>query len=145
MTVDPFDVFEDIVVLDGGLAIELEARRGDISWTFLAFYLGALAMRLEYLGQRWAVWTHQLESGALLLFAFFMISDPRTAPDSRLGRLSFAFAVALFGHYLAFFMQMRPALYVALIVVSPLTLLIDKVLPARRFQWREPAIQGAPR
>lgn len=41
-----------------------------------------------------------------------MISDPRTTPDSRLGRCVFAISVALLGHYLAFFMQMRPALYV---------------------------------
>jgi hypothetical protein len=72
-----------------------------------------------------------------------MISDPRTTPDSRLGRFVFALSVAALGHYLAFFMQMRPALYVALIALSPLILLIDKVLPAQRFQWSRPAIQGA--
>ena len=65
-----------------GMLVTSRARRGDISWTFLAFYLGALALRVEFLGQRWAVWTHQLESGALLLFAFFMISDPMTGPNS---------------------------------------------------------------
>ena len=64
-----------------GMLVTSRARRGDISWTFLAFYLGALALRVEFLGQRWAVWTHQLESGALLLFAFFMISDPMTGPN----------------------------------------------------------------
>ena len=68
-----------------GMLVTNRARRGDISWTFLAFYLGALALRVEFLGQRWAVWTHQLESGALLLFAFFMISDPMTGPNDRRG------------------------------------------------------------
>lgn len=86
-----------------------------------------------------------MQSGAILLFAFFMISDPRTSPDSRLGRFLFAFSVALAGHYMAFFMQMRPALYVALIVLAPFVLLIDKLLPAERFAWNRPAIQGAPR
>jgi Na+-translocating ferredoxin:NAD+ oxidoreductase RnfD subunit len=42
-----------------------------------------------------------LQSGSLLIFAFFMISDPRTTPDSRLGRCVFAISVALLGHYLA--------------------------------------------
>ena len=56
--------------------------------------------------QRLAVWTHQLESGALLLFAFFMISDPMTSPNSRRGRIAHAavvVAIALslqFGLYL---------------------------------------------
>jgi enediyne biosynthesis protein E5 len=77
-----------------------------------------------------------------------MISDPRTTPDSRLGRLVFALAVALIGHYLAFFMQMRPALYVALIALSPVTLLLDRLIPANRFEWTpnmNPNIHGASR
>ena len=72
-----------------------------------------------------------------------MISDPRTAPDSRLGRFIFAASVAALAHYMAFFMQMRPALYVALIVLSPFILLIDRILPAQRFSWSRPAAQGA--
>jgi enediyne biosynthesis protein E5 len=79
-----------------------------------------------------------------LIFAFFMISDPRTSPDSRLGRFVFAFAVAALAHYLAFFMQMRPALYVALIALSPLTLLLDRIVPSTKFQWT-PSPQGASR
>ena len=35
--------------------------------------------------------------------------------------------------------------YIALIMLSPLILLIDKILPAERFAWTRPAIQGAPR
>jgi enediyne biosynthesis protein E5 len=43
---------------------------------------------------------------------------------------------------------MRPALYVALIALSPLTLLIDRILPAERFTWTSQtrtAQQGAAR
>jgi hypothetical protein len=71
-----------------------------------------------------------------------MISDPRTTPDSRLGRLLFALGVAALAYYLAFFMQLRPALYVALIALSPLTLLLDRIIPATRFAWTP---QGASR
>ncbi len=35
-----------------GILVTERARRGDISWTFLGFYLGALAIRVGYLGQR---------------------------------------------------------------------------------------------
>jgi len=72
-----------------------------------------------------------------------MISDPRTSPDSRLGRFLFALAVALLAHWLAFFLQMRPALYVALIVLAPSVFLLDAVLPGRRFAWASPANEGA--
>jgi enediyne biosynthesis protein E5 len=119
------------------------ARRSDVALFFLGSHAALLFARAWWLGDPWAIPLHQLQSGALLIFSFFMISDPRTTPDSRLGRLLFAVAVALFAHYLTFFVQMRPALYIALIALSPLILLFDKVLPAERFTWRAPAIQGA--
>jgi len=119
------------------------ARRSDVALFFLGSHAALLFARAWWLGDPWAIPLHQLQSGALLIFSFFMISDPRTTPDSRLGRLLFAVAVALFAHYLTFFVQMRPALYIALIALSPLILLFDKVLPAERFTWRVPAIQGA--
>ena len=119
------------------------ARRSDIAIFFLASHAALLFIRTGWLGDPIAIPLHQLQSGSLLIFSFFMISDPRTTPDSRLGRFIFALSVALFAHYLAFFMQMRPALYVALIALSPLTLLIDRLLPAERFTWSRPAIQGA--
>ena len=114
------------------------AQRSDIALFFLGSHAALLIARAVWLGDPLAIPLHQLQSGSLLIFAFFMISDPRTAPDSRLGRLLFAVSVAALGHYLAFFMQMRPALYVALIALSPLTLLLDRIIPAKRFAWIEP-------
>jgi enediyne biosynthesis protein E5 len=118
------------------------AQRSDVALFFLVSHAALLLARAWWLGDPLAIPIHQLQSGSLLIFAFFMISDPRTTPDSRLGRFLFALSVALLAHYLTFFMQMRPALYVALIALSPLILLIDKVLPAQRFQWSRPAPQG---
>ena len=122
------------------------ARRADIALFFLGSHGALLLGRALWLGDPLAIPLHQLQSGSLLIFSFFMISDPRTAPDSRLGRFLFAFAVAALGHWLTFFMQMRPALYLALIALSPLTFLLDKILPAERFAWTTPAAaQGASR
>ena len=121
------------------------ARRSDMALFFLGSHAALLFARAFWLGDPIAIPIHQLQSGSVLIFAFFMISDPRTSPDARLGRFLFAASVALTGHYLAFFMQMRPALYIALIALSPLTLLIDRILPAERFAWSRPASQGASR
>src|SRR3954471_5981474 len=120
------------------------ARRSDIAIFFLGSHAALLLARTWWLGDPLAIPLHQLQSGSLLIFAFFMISDPRTAPDSRLGRFIFAASVALVATYMTFFMQMRAALYVALIALSPLTLLLDRILPAQRFAWNRPALQGAP-
>jgi enediyne biosynthesis protein E5 len=121
------------------------ARRGDIAIYFLLSYTALLFARAIWLTDPLAIPLHQLQSGSLLIFAFFMISDPRTSPDSPLGRFLFAFAVAGVAHYLAFFVQIRPSLYFALIALSPATLVIDKLLPAPRFSWSPLALKGASR
>jgi enediyne biosynthesis protein E5 len=133
--------------LIGFLAIMVlrAARRLDIAAYFLLSHAALLAARAVWLGDPWAIPLHQLQSGSLLIFTFFMISDPRTSPDSPFGRFLFAFAVAALAHYLAFFVQMRPALYFALIALSPMTLLLDRILPSPRFAWTGAAPQGAPR
>jgi enediyne biosynthesis protein E5 len=118
------------------------ARRADIAIFFLASHALLLLMRALWLGDPLSIPLHQLQSGSLLIFAFFMISDPRTAPDSVAGRFLFAFAVALLAHYMAFFIQIRPALYFALIILSPATVVIDRLIPARRFAWVGTIDQG---
>jgi Na+-transporting NADH:ubiquinone oxidoreductase subunit NqrB len=111
------------------------AQRSDIALFFLGSHATLLFARAYWLGDPLAIPLHQLQSGSLLIFTFFMISDPRTTPDSRAARFFFAFAVAIVAYYLAFFMQMRPALYVALIALSPLTPLLNRIIPGTRFQW----------
>jgi Na+-transporting NADH:ubiquinone oxidoreductase subunit NqrB len=121
------------------------ARRGDVALFFLACHGALLIARALWLGDPLTIPLHQMQSGSLLIFAFFMITDPRTTPAARSGRFLFALAVAPLAHWLAFAWQMRPALYVALIALSPLTLLLDRIFPAGRFAWRDPAQQGAAR
>lgn len=118
------------------------SRRADIAIFFFASHAALLLARAIWLGDPLAIPLHQLQSGSLLIFTFFMISDPRTTPDSMPGRFLFAFAVAASAHYLAFFMQMRPALYVALVALSPAIILLDRLIPAAPFRWKQ-SPQGA--
>jgi enediyne biosynthesis protein E5 len=120
-----------------GILVTQRARRADISWTFLSFYLGALAIRIAYLGQRWAVWTHQLESGALLLFAFFMISDPMTGPNSRRGRIAHAALVAAIAYAWQFEFYRSNGLIWALFASAPAVALWDALWPAQKFEWSQ--------
>ncbi len=111
------------------------AGRVDMAGFFLLAWGGLLAARCAWLGDPWAIPLHQMQSGALLVFAFFMITDPRSTPDSRAGRLVFAVAVAVLAHVLQFGWQIRQGLYFALMTVAFFTPLLDAVLPARRFIW----------
>jgi len=70
------------------------ARRADIAIFFIGSHAALLLARALWLGDPLGIPLHQLQSGSLLIFTFFMISDPRTSPDSRLGRFIFAFGVA---------------------------------------------------
>lgn len=112
-----------LVVL--GATVTSRARRADISWMFLGFYLGALAARVAWLGQRWAVWTHQLGSGALLLFAFFMISDPITTPSHPRGRAAHAALVAAIAYAWGFGLFRTNAVLWALFVAAPMVAVWD--------------------
>ncbi len=120
-----------------GMLVTNRARRGDISWTFLAFYLGAIALRVEFLGPRWAVWTHQLESGALLLFAFFMISDPMTGPNDRRGRIAHAAIVAAIAYAWQVGLYHTNGLIWALFIAAPCVPLWDALWPAQKFDWTQ--------
>ncbi len=129
------------VALLGFLAVIVlqRSRRIDTAFFFLGTHAALLAARAAWLGDPWAIPLHQLQSGSLLLFAFFMVTDPRTTPDHRIGRFAFAAAVALLGHWLAFFEQMREALYLALFLLAPAVPLLDRLLPAHRFAWTRAA------
>ncbi len=111
------------------------AKRLDIALGFLIGFAAMLFGRAFYLGDPMAIPIHQMQSGALLVFAFFMITDPRSTPDSRLARLLFAFAVAALAAWLSWEHHIRGAMLYALAGLALLTPVLDRVLPARRFEW----------
>ena len=124
-----------LVVLGGTVA--WRAHRSDVAWAFLAAYLGLVAVRMAALGQPWTVFLHQFTNGALLLFAFFMISDPMTIPNRRSVRIAYACLVAVAAFAWQYVLFRSNGLVWALFLCSPLVPLLDRVWPARKFEWRE--------
>jgi Na+-transporting NADH:ubiquinone oxidoreductase subunit NqrB len=121
-----------------GSLVVTRAARADVTLAFLAFYIGLLVARALWLGDPLTIPLHQIESGALLIFAFFMISDPKTTPDSRTGRMAFALIVALAALYVQFgFFRPNGPLW-GLIACAPFVPLIDWLLPAVRYDWSRP-------
>ena len=84
---------------------------------------------------------HRLESAALLLFTFFMISDPKTTPDSRAGRILFASIVALGGWYINYRLFRTNGILWSLAGAALVVPIIDVLLPAARYQWNR-AVRG---
>lgn len=122
-----------------GMIVTSSARRFDISLAFLATFALLLAARVIWLEQSWGVFVHQINSGALLLFTFFMISDPMTTPNSRLARIVFAMTVAAGAFSWQFGLHRPNALVWALFLCTPLVLLLDRFLPAAAPRWRSAA------
>jgi Na+-transporting NADH:ubiquinone oxidoreductase subunit NqrB len=119
----------------GGLVVN-RAARSDVTYAFLAFYLGILFGRALWLGQPLAVPLHQLGNGAFLIFTFFMISDPKTTPDSRAGRILFALLVALGGGCVQFVLYRTNGLILSLAAFSLVVPLLDRLLPGKRYAWQ---------
>jgi len=111
------------------------AKRLDIALGFLAVFALMLFGRAMYLGDPMVIPAHQMQNGALLVFAFFMITDPRSTPDSRLGRLIFAAAVAALAAWMSWQLHIRGSMLYALAGLAVLTPILDRLLPSRRFEW----------
>ncbi|MCA9511046.1 MAG: RnfABCDGE type electron transport complex subunit D [Myxococcota bacterium] len=119
-----------------GVAVVHRARRSDVTVAFLACYAGGLFARAAWLGDPLAIPLHALQTGALVLFAFFMISDPRTTPDARAGRIAFAAAVAAGALFVQYGLFRPNGLLLSLVACAPLVPLLDALVPAPRHAWR---------
>jgi len=66
-----------LLLLALGGVVTGKAKRWDVSIALLGFYASLVFGRALWLGDPLAIPIHQMQSGALLIFAFFMISDPK--------------------------------------------------------------------
>ncbi|GKS64802.1 hypothetical protein YTPLAS72_21060 [Nitrospira sp.] len=123
-----------------GSLVITRAARADVTLAFLVFYIGLLVTRALWLGDPLTIPLHQIESGALLIFAFFMISDPKTTPDSRTGRILFALIVALAALYVQFWLFTPNGPLWGLIACSLCVPMLDRLFPGIRYNWATPTI-----
>lgn len=121
----------------GGLVVN-RAARSDVTVAFLVAFAAIVLGRSLWLGDPMPVPLHKLQSGALLLFAFFMISDPKTTPNRRAGRVLYACLNATFGAVAIFGLQEPNGLLYTLVALAPTVPLIDRLLPGRAYEWARP-------
>lgn len=120
----------------GGMVVN-RAMRSDVAIAFIIFYLGFVFYRSWYLGEPFTIPLHRLESGALLLFTFFMISDPKTTPNSRIARILFAFFVAAGAYYVQFKLFRTNGVLWSLALFSIMVPLLDKIFPGSQYDWKK--------
>jgi Na+-translocating ferredoxin:NAD+ oxidoreductase RnfD subunit len=135
------------VIIGGGLLITRRLHLlalGAAFWTALAIGTGILAASGHCMTANWAFapvcgpdfWRVIVTSPEVLIFLFFMITDPRTVPAGRVGRVAFGLLVAVVSTLL-----MAPqtdefgtkvGLLAGLVVVCVTRPLLDRGLPEPR-------------
>lgn len=120
-----------------GFTVLYRAQRLDAGIAFLLFFLG-MDFTWNLIYKDWPIdfFVQQSYNGALLLFSFFMITDPCSTPNHRVGRILFSLLVAMLAFYLANFHFVNGAALWALFILCPLTPLIDTFLVDKKFTWK---------
>jgi hypothetical protein len=135
------------VILIGGVLITSRLRLltlAGVFWLTLAVGLGVLAASGHCMTAAWALqpvcgtyfWSVIVASPEVLIFLFFMITDPKTIPEGRAARIAFAVCLGLICTLL-----MAPqttefgakvGLLAGLVVMTPLRFLLDRVFKSER-------------
>jgi Na+-transporting NADH:ubiquinone oxidoreductase subunit NqrB len=118
----------------GGIVLQ-RVGRCDTSVAFLGAYALLEAGRNLWLGYPWDVYTHKLSSGSLLLFALFMITDPRSIPNAKWARVVWSISIAGLAFILRNYFYINESIFIALFALSPMTILLDRLWKAPQFNW----------
>ena len=127
-------IFFFVVTL--GTIVVTRVQKLDVSLAFLLTFVGLLYWRQVYvLGWPMDHFIHSVSTGSLLLFTFFMISDPRTSPNHPFARIIWAILIAAVSFYLAAFKWKYNTIIWVLVAAAPFVPLLDTIFRSRQFEW----------
>ncbi|MCK5726387.1 MAG: RnfABCDGE type electron transport complex subunit D [Thiotrichaceae bacterium] len=118
-----------------GLILLLGISRMLTSISFIATFIGLIFIRAYWLDAPLALPLHQLQNGAILIFAFLMLSDPITTPNSAFARIIFGAWIALFSCFLQYQFFVDNAFLYALAVSMPLVLVLNRLFIGKQYHW----------
>jgi Na+-transporting NADH:ubiquinone oxidoreductase subunit NqrB len=122
-----------------GCIVVTRVQQLDVSIAFLASFGGLLfARQVLFLGWPIDFFIQSISTGSVLLFSFFMISDPKTTPNHPTARILWAITIGGIAFYLTTFHFINNAPIWVLVCSQPLVPLLDYVFKAQRFEWNNP-------
>jgi Na+-transporting NADH:ubiquinone oxidoreductase subunit NqrB len=121
-----------------GFLVLTRARRAETTIAFLMAYATLMVGRALWLGDPISIPLHQLQNGALLIFAFFMISDPKTTPNRGLARIAYGVLVASVAYAIQFVFYEPNAAIIALLLSAPLVPVLDWFVQGGKYRWDNP-------
>ncbi len=120
-----------------GCIVVSKVQKLDVSISFLATFTLLLFIRqVIYLGWPLDFFIQSISTGSLLLFSFFMVTDPKTTPNHAGARIVWCMLVAVFSFYLSAFKFINAAPIWVLVFASPLVPVLDVLFKAKRFEWK---------
>ena len=129
-----------------GFIVLAKVQRWDAPLTFFLVFGGLMyANVVWYKGWDFGVFLHGITSGTLVLFAFYMITDPMTTPRHRLGRVLWISLVAIISFVLVTQFYFYSAPIWVLFFMSPFVPFIDKIWISPKYEWvssKNPIIQS---
>src|SRR6187402_3795837 len=132
-------------VVTFGTIVVTRVQKLDVSLAFLLTFIGLLYWRQVYvLGWPMDYFIHSISTGSLLLFTFFMISDPRTSPNHPVARILWAILIAVIAFYLAAFKWKYNTIIWVLVAAAPLVPILDKIFKSETFRWNRNTIINHP-
>ncbi|MGB8360238.1 MAG: hypothetical protein WCE80_02445, partial [Acidimicrobiia bacterium] len=143
----PWMILAYLVIVGGGVLITRRLALFEMAasfWLFLAVGLGILSLSGHCMTATWSptpvcdarFWTVLVTSPEILIFALFMITDPRTIPERRGARLVFAATLAALATILIAPQTVefgaKVGLLGSLALWSPLRPIFDRLSPSSR-------------
>ena len=128
-------MFIVVLAILGGVVLH-KIGRLETSLVFL-ITLFALEYVRTVLYQGWEVdvLIHKFSSGTLLLFTFFMITDPMTIPNAKKARMIWSVILAFSTFICTTWMQIYTAPIWVLFFMTPITVWFDNRSGAKKFEW----------
>ncbi len=126
------------LIAGAGFFVTYRASRLDVPLIFLGVFAALIFARALWLGDPLSIPIHRLQNGALILFAFFMISDPKTTPDSASLRALFAAGTAILSYVFIYHFYRADGVFLALALACLVRPAMELTAPARRHQWSDP-------
>lgn len=120
-----------------GFIIVTKVQKLTVSLAFLLTY-GSLLFCRQVIYLQWPIdfFIQSISTGSVLLFSFFMISDPKTTPDHPTASVVWTMVIAATAFYFSTFQFMNGTPVWVLVFAQPLVPLLDYLCKGSRFEWR---------
>jgi enediyne biosynthesis protein E5 len=120
-----------------GFIVVTKVQNLSISLCFIAVFASLLFVR-QIIYLQWPIdfFIQSITAGSLLLFAFFMITDPKTVPNHNIAKIIWCSCIAVVAFYLATFKFVNGAPIFVLVIAQLFVPVIDKLFTSNYFTWK---------